>query len=394
MPPRMTVTFRTKAYNQGQTIFKEGQDGSFACIIHSGKVAVVKDLAGEKVTLAVLKKGAVFGEMALVADERRTATVVALEYTEVVIVDRHRLNQALEQAVPLVQALVRGLVERLAHTSAMVRKQYDRAAKLESFVRLLQAWLDSSPVDPEGVAYIPIPKLMELCQEVLHLPSYEVEALLRELRQDEVVQVSRSSKGRALVLDRPQHLAAEAGAVVKRLAREQSEEEVDEEVKKAAGPGLDDAFINLYDLAQETGVAVEDILQALAQGRAPESMVLLNREEALAWVREHQGRAAQPAAESPPAESPPKRKPSPALETLLAADKPVLQRALVAVGYDQVLVLAAGASPKARKIILANLGPGVVRQLEAELPSAPPPPPDDFSQAVGSLASQINRLQD
>jgi len=59
----MAQYFQVKNFNQGQVIFREGQEGSYACIVHSGEVDVFKDVDGKAVRLARLGRGAVFGEI-------------------------------------------------------------------------------------------------------------------------------------------------------------------------------------------------------------------------------------------------------------------------------------------------------------------------------------------
>lgn len=401
MPPRMTVTFRTKAYNQGQTIFSEGQDGSYACIIHSGRVGVFKDVGGEQVQLAVLERGEVFGEMALVADEKRTATVVALEYTEVVIVDRHRLQQALEASYPLVQALVRGLVQRLAQTTAMVRKQAQQSDKLKALVYLLQAWIESVPTDRSGGMSLPVAKLMEFGKAALRLPPSEMEGLLRELKEAGVLELTSTSRGRQVVLERPAQLLHQAGQVIKQLAEQ--EREAAEQTPAPPPPSQDETqtppqenYIDIYELSREAGLAPHQLLERLARGEGPESMVFFSRQEALSWAARlrfaPQGPA--PTAEmeldrrdqAPPAE----QMPPVSLEALLMADAPLLQRSLAAIGAGKVAALVGRASERARKVILDNLSPSLRKELAA-MGRLPRVSQDRFRQAVNALAAQIKR---
>ncbi|MCI5052681.1 MAG: FAD-dependent oxidoreductase [Simkaniaceae bacterium] len=66
-------------YEEGETIFKEGDIGDFLYIIVKGRVAIEKD--GH--TLAELGQGEYFGEMALLNQKARSATVKCLEATDV-----------------------------------------------------------------------------------------------------------------------------------------------------------------------------------------------------------------------------------------------------------------------------------------------------------------------
>ena len=402
MPPRMTVTFRTKAYNQGQTIFSEGQDGSYACIIHSGRVGVFKDVGGEQVQLAVLERGEVFGEMALVADEKRTATVVALEYTEVVIVDRHRLQQALDASYPLVQALVRGLVRRLAQTTAMVRKQARQSDKLKALVYLLQAWIESVPTDRSGGMNLPVAKLMEFGKAALRLPPSEMEGLLRDLKEAGVLELASTSRGRQVVLERPAQLLHQAGQVIKQLAdQEKAAAEqtpppsaVSSSEEPQASPPED--YLDVYELSREAGCSPQELLARLARGEGPESMVFFSRGEALSWAARQRfaPRPSPPAAEAGldrRTEAPtPEQMPPVSLEALLMADAPLLQRSLAAIGAGEVAALLGRASERARKIILDNLTPSLKQELAA-MGRLAQVSQERFRRAVNELAVQIKR---
>jgi CRP/FNR family cyclic AMP-dependent transcriptional regulator len=70
--------FSISSIAEGEEIFHEGDAGSFMCILHSGQVAVQKSTGdGQPVTVATLRSGRAFGEMAVLDGERRSATCVA-----------------------------------------------------------------------------------------------------------------------------------------------------------------------------------------------------------------------------------------------------------------------------------------------------------------------------
>lgn len=64
---------KTETYDEGDTIFKEGNEGSAMYIIEKGQVEIRK----KDKTLSLLKQGSIFGEMALYENARRSADAVA-----------------------------------------------------------------------------------------------------------------------------------------------------------------------------------------------------------------------------------------------------------------------------------------------------------------------------
>ncbi len=65
----------------GEVIFTESSYGDEMYIIRSGKVEISRTTEHGKQILAVIEKGGFFGEMALLNDTPRTATVTAIEAT-------------------------------------------------------------------------------------------------------------------------------------------------------------------------------------------------------------------------------------------------------------------------------------------------------------------------
>ena len=68
----------------GTTIFREGDRGDEFFVIGKGKVQVTVDDLGQRRDVAQLSHGSIFGEMALLSGGVRSATVVALEETDLV----------------------------------------------------------------------------------------------------------------------------------------------------------------------------------------------------------------------------------------------------------------------------------------------------------------------
>ena len=113
----MTDTVRFK---KGATIIHEGTTGSNAYLLLSGSVEVFKKVGDEKLVLSRLVKGNIFGEMSLVDDKPRSATIVALEDTEVRILSRERFETMLEQNPRAVIPLLKQVFQRVRYLNQMV----------------------------------------------------------------------------------------------------------------------------------------------------------------------------------------------------------------------------------------------------------------------------------
>ena len=88
--------FHVRKFKKDHRIFNVGARGDACYILRSGSVEISIDKAGRKVVLAVLEPPVVFGEMALLLeDSERTATAIAQEDSELVILEREKFNEYL-----------------------------------------------------------------------------------------------------------------------------------------------------------------------------------------------------------------------------------------------------------------------------------------------------------
>lgn len=112
-------------YAAGATIFSIGEPGDDLYIVSSGEVEMYfKNDTGERIVLEVAHRGDFFGDLSLLDQGGRSASVCAVEDTEVLRLERKNLEQFLLQhpqaAMDLLAAMGRRLrltVEKLRHTA-------------------------------------------------------------------------------------------------------------------------------------------------------------------------------------------------------------------------------------------------------------------------------------
>ncbi len=113
----MADVLQRKVIAVGERIFKEGDDASSAYLIQDGEVEIYREANGEKVALATMGKGAIFGEMGLVDSKPRMASARAIAMTTVVIVTRPMFQEKLNKTDPFVRALLNIFVETIRRSS-------------------------------------------------------------------------------------------------------------------------------------------------------------------------------------------------------------------------------------------------------------------------------------
>lgn len=107
-----------KVFAQGDTIFKQGSTGRTAFIIQKGAVDVYHTMSdGSEKHLANLGVGAIFGEMALIDEKPRMATVRASEPTTVIVVTEQMFQYKLDQADPFIRGLMHIMAETIRNMS-------------------------------------------------------------------------------------------------------------------------------------------------------------------------------------------------------------------------------------------------------------------------------------
>ncbi len=81
-----------RIYQTNEMIFHQGDPGSGLYIIISGQVVIKQEEEKKSWVLAKLYSGDFFGELALLDDEMRSATAIAIEETEVIVIFKHVLD--------------------------------------------------------------------------------------------------------------------------------------------------------------------------------------------------------------------------------------------------------------------------------------------------------------
>lgn len=102
----------------GALIMSEGDSGSAAFLIQSGSVRIYVVRDGREIELGRLGAGKIFGELALVSDNVRTANVKAETDTTLILITRQMLNGKLQRSDPTVRALLTMMMERLKDSNA------------------------------------------------------------------------------------------------------------------------------------------------------------------------------------------------------------------------------------------------------------------------------------
>ena len=118
-----------RTWEPGEILMNDGEPGDFMGFILEGKLAVKKEtnFPGRFTLVAILDPGAMVGEISAVDRGLRTATVVAMQKTSLLLLSCDNLEKMLVEK----PALGMKLLKRIIHVlSLRQRRAYDRLSSL------------------------------------------------------------------------------------------------------------------------------------------------------------------------------------------------------------------------------------------------------------------------
>lgn len=144
---------QTGIYQKGEIIFKRGDHSDLMYVIRSGSVGIYRDFGeSSQKRIVELEPGKFFGEMGMLNHLPRSATAVAEQETELVIVDTPNIRQFFADNPDVALRIMQQLSDRLRSmtnemmyasraVSAYISQNKDREKKQGIFTRL-RKWAD------------------------------------------------------------------------------------------------------------------------------------------------------------------------------------------------------------------------------------------------------------
>jgi CRP/FNR family cyclic AMP-dependent transcriptional regulator len=134
---------------RGSAIVREGEAADALFVVVTGRVKVmVGESDGKETILSILGAGEFFGEMGLIDDNPRSATVLAVEPCELLVITRRDFRRCLVENARLAMAVMRVLVQRLREAD----RKIGSLAMLDVYGRVARLLLDmSESVDGQRV---------------------------------------------------------------------------------------------------------------------------------------------------------------------------------------------------------------------------------------------------
>ena len=129
----------------GDTLFKAGEPGEALYVVRSGEIELfIKDTAGQRIALALVGAGEMFGELALLDRGPRTATAIAMSDTELLELDRDDLLLLFQRSPAAALRLLAAMGRMTRKADELLKTRVSRNAneEVEEHTTWLQRTVD------------------------------------------------------------------------------------------------------------------------------------------------------------------------------------------------------------------------------------------------------------
>ena len=188
---------RQRRYERGDTVFYQGDPGQNLCIVQTGRIKLsLMSAEGREIIIDLVGSGGVFGELALLDGEPRSADCVAIEPSELLVLDRPEFVDCLLKRPQLAIDLLAILSRRVRRDTMLLLD----AAFLDVPARLARTILRLADA-PTREGTTATPRLNQTDLAGLSGTTRETLNKFLGIFQDEGL--VRLEKGRIVVLDKP-----------------------------------------------------------------------------------------------------------------------------------------------------------------------------------------------
>ena len=173
-----------RVVENGQLIFKEGDEGEQMYIIQEGAVRISRYIAGKDHILAVLNKGDFFGEMAIVSKMKRSANATAVGEVHLLAFNREGFIQMIEKNAKIGLNVIDKLCKRLETTNQQIKVLVKKDIK--SLIAL-NLFYSAKGVDSDGLYY---DQTLSTIAKNMEIPIKLVEDKIEEFQKELIIEIS------------------------------------------------------------------------------------------------------------------------------------------------------------------------------------------------------------
>jgi len=199
----LAESLERRTFRKGQTILHEGDPGDSLFVIVSGQVRIYTlSPEGHELSVWICSKGDFFGEMALLTNQPRSASVEAMRRTEVLVLYRHTFHDHLLSHPQTAICIIEALSERLRRTTESVEELVSLNVNQRIARKLLDLAEHHGTRQPDGKILIDLDLSQEAIASLVGTTRESANRALSGLREQGIVQIERVR----ITLTRPEEL--------------------------------------------------------------------------------------------------------------------------------------------------------------------------------------------
>lgn len=196
---KSTFERQVRLFDQGAVIFRENEQGSEMFIIIQGVVEIRKSTGpSSSKILTTLQKGDMFGEMAIIEKQPRSATAVAVQPTRVLVLNERLYDSMLGSNPDFARKMNRVLSERIRRADSIIQNIMTTNRQNQLWAGLLQYARERGVSTFKG-SRVNVMEFTQWAIEHLGITEKDVQAIVAQLLKRQVVSFSARGKEEILV---------------------------------------------------------------------------------------------------------------------------------------------------------------------------------------------------
>lgn len=369
---------KSKSFNKGQMIFREGQLNPVAYMVKKGTVTVYRVVNNRRVVVGRMLPGQIFGESAVITGEPFHANAVADDFVELLVIDQTTLKTLLLKCPGPIQRIVRYLMDRITTLEKAVHEQPAPNTFLSICQILELSYKAARPAVTVAPSKVADPALqsvpfsyVEFCRtvrNVLLVTQLEIDEVLDRLQRLGIIAISEI-KGATYRKDllgnmnvsteyvQDKHLSLKDPVGFMTVARNLSQE-----IPEKNPPYTRELeFIDMQGLAEMVKSSGEILYKKLAQQEIPENLFFFPRDAMRDWSQvkgeDFFQRVKRKRLNIDELES---------VDDLVFVDNNTLRDVFQKIGFHKVLTLYAGAQEETRTKLLGSMSSKIAGMVRDE----------------------------
>jgi CRP/FNR family transcriptional regulator, cyclic AMP receptor protein len=196
---KSTFEKQVRLFDQGAVIFRENEQGSEMFIIIQGVVEIRKSTGpSSSKILTTLQKGDMFGEMAIIEKQPRSATAVAVQPTRVLVLNERLYDSMLGSNPDFARKMNRVLSERIRRADAIIQNIMTTNRQNQLWAGLLQYARERGVSTFKG-SRVNVMEFTQWAIEHLGITEKDVQSIVAQLLKRQIVSFSARGKEEILV---------------------------------------------------------------------------------------------------------------------------------------------------------------------------------------------------